>query len=246
MIERRCDSWERFQLHLDDFFKKSPLERDRYIFRGQANAAWSLTSTLQRFIQGLAPSSDSVAPVAASKSIESQLLTNFRKAARGLDAKFNDLGPEQLQLLARHHGLPSAFMDWTRSPYVAAFFAMSDAALTRSQPPDEVAIWVLDLAMVAGDPRLEVLDEHEAVVVIPRAIEQQSTFVRILADDVSFEHHFSDALRKFILPASIRDQAISRLAYMRIDAFMLFRSLDAAAETAAARVRTLTLGGPHD
>jgi hypothetical protein len=137
-------------------------------------------------------------------------------------------------------------MDWTRSPYVAAYFAMSDAVLNKPQPPDEVAIWVLDLEKVTSDAKLEVLDEHEAVVVIPRAIEQRSTFVRIVEDGVSLERDFPRALRKFFLPASIREEAIGRLAHMRIDAFMLFRSLDAAAETAAATVRTLTTSGPHE
>lgn len=30
----------------------------------------------------------------------------------------------------RHHGFPSLFLDWSRSPYVAAYFAYADVALT--------------------------------------------------------------------------------------------------------------------
>ena len=245
MIERRCDSWEQFQRHLDAFFKKSPWERDRYIFRGQADARWQLTSTLDRFISQTSESGRA-SLFFVRDSVESQLLANFNKSARGLDASVHVLHEDSLRLLARHHGLPSSIMDWTRSPYVAAYFALSDTVLSRPQPPSEVAIWVLDREDVAADSRIEVLAEHQAVVVIPRAIEQQSTFVRVVMGEVNIEQAFPDALRKFVLPASVREEAIARLASMRIDASMLFRSLDAAAETAAVTVRTLLARGPND
>jgi hypothetical protein len=41
--------------------------------------------------------------------------------------------------LMRHHGAPSRLLDWTRSPYVAAFFAAFDAKRTKP-----CAIWAIN------------------------------------------------------------------------------------------------------
>jgi hypothetical protein len=92
----------------------------RFVFRGQRNATWSLQTRLERECDSvrLAPSS--------RKSTEDQILEYF---GRRIHLYVNALHMDALSLLSllQHHGGPTRLLDFTRSFYVAAFFALEDA-----------------------------------------------------------------------------------------------------------------------
>src|SRR5262245_39598074 len=121
-------SWPELQERLSG--SSSPYGRD-WAFRGMPGFDWQLATALERLeVQKLA----SVA--------ERSLLTSFKRRAHHY---LNDL-PEvnnNLEWLAlmQHHGAPTRLLDWTRSPYVALFFAFESARDANGY----CALWAIDL-----------------------------------------------------------------------------------------------------
>lgn len=202
------------------------------MFRGLADATWPLTTTLDRYLEKYR--------IEHREEARQLLLQTFSEQASALGGLPHELESSELPLLARHHGLPSTIMDWTRSPYVAAFFAFRDKVHDESPPPDEIAIWCLDLQQAVspfGD-NVEIIDNYHAIRLIPRAIEQRSVFI-----DLRYPFELlslpGDALRKFVIPASERILTLARLEGMGLNERSLFRSLDGAAEVSSWRVRAM-------
>jgi hypothetical protein len=114
----------------------SPLKEQNWAFRGHANTSWSLEPSIER-LQRAYPNSVRV-------GAEEYVRKAFKRRAHHY---LNDLPGEHEELewmaLMRHHGAPTRLLDWTRSPYVAAFFALAEA-------PDEQdsVIWAIDIEAI--------------------------------------------------------------------------------------------------
>jgi hypothetical protein len=104
-----------------DFLRKNTLDNTSYIYRGHANAAWKLESTLDRALRKAGKERD---PEARDRHLETFMLAV--RGRRGSNppvlASENDWWA-----LGQHHGLHTPLLDWTRSPYVAAYFAFAAA-----------------------------------------------------------------------------------------------------------------------
>lgn len=124
-------SWREF---FDAFFSDKH-ELSDYIYRGVAKKSYELESTLNRECKKIGKE--------LTIPIWQQHLSNFRYAIRGR-IKLSDTElatDEEIWAIGQHHGLATPLLDWTESPFVAAFFAFHQ----KSEPHEDYrAIYALN------------------------------------------------------------------------------------------------------
>lgn len=100
------------------------------IFRGQSNSVWELQTTLER--SGI---------VEYFEEFEDELIFEFKRGAK-FYLKEEHLPTTLLEWFSmiQHFGAPSRLLDFTKSPYVAAYFAFEQA----SEDYENIAIWVIN------------------------------------------------------------------------------------------------------
>jgi hypothetical protein len=100
-----------------------------YIFRGQRSARWRLETSLERHVKDASNRGE----------IEERLLNQFEQVAHNfLDASHLPTGRLDWFGCMQHHGAPTRLLDFTRSPYVATYFAVEECTLT-----EDCAVWAL-------------------------------------------------------------------------------------------------------
>jgi hypothetical protein len=130
-------SWHEFKRDfLIELFGKSGFRRGRYLFRGMGNADWSLSSSFDRRFSTLSRDQ--------RLQLWDELINEWRRECEetGIpDAVVHD--DQKLWALGQHNGLPTRLLDWTTSPYIAAFFAFQGWVLQLPEEFSHVAIWAL-------------------------------------------------------------------------------------------------------
>jgi hypothetical protein len=209
------------------------------LFRGQADQRWPLVTTLERFstrswsVSGYYRLVLSVAP--AVNSLTSRAWTVDRDIE--VDEDYHGPPPAyEFMIYLRHHGFPSPLLDWTRSPYVAAFFAFSP----RPHPACElVAVYAFiehvgHGKMSSGD-RAKIIGLGPYAVTHERHYAQQCEYTickKRVGEDRIYSNHeqalrhregAQDVLTKFIIPVSERAAFLRKLESMNIHAYSLFR-----------------------
>jgi FRG domain len=133
--------WKEFQKHSDALTDVGLPSRPAYLFRGQPDADRSLLPSFTRYAKEAELTSEQAI------DIEDEALTEFTRQAHlhvPPSILMETSGLMGWWSLMQHYGAPTRFLDWTRSPFVAAYFAVA------SHLDKPGAIWVIHVATVRG------------------------------------------------------------------------------------------------
>ena len=109
-----------------------------WLFRGQSDARWGLQSSFERAYKTIDPE--------LWAAVEQYSMEAFRGRLHLFDSNPPSEG-DALEWLAlmQHHGAPTRLLDWTRSPTIAAYFALDgDFAVAP-------ALWLINVLILQND-----------------------------------------------------------------------------------------------
>lgn len=235
----RLQSWEEYLSIISD----SPYQN--WAFRGQRNASAPLFSALSRYFMTFQIDRR------AWRDQEERILRVFKRKAIHFLAHVPDRGDDfEWLALMQDHGAPTRLLDFSWSPYVAAFFALHNTT-------EEGVIWACNPVEIEkernvdleqpGSFRKNFLSNKnsfawlgEPRVMNRRLIAQSGTFLvpGILhepIEEILMNYpHPENTLIKIILPADkVREKGMRELYRMNITQATLFPDLDGLARSLA-------------
>jgi hypothetical protein len=238
-----CRSWDGFKAWANE------RRQNGSIYRGQGSNRFRLSSALHRTGR------------ARLERFTTEIVPNFhRHAEAALRERIDLRDPMDMATLlglAQHHGLPTPLMDWTESPYIAAFFALADAVENRSIRLDVTCARVYCLAKTFlqkwHTPRVTI--DFVMPYVAPFSISsylndriyaQRGMFlVSNIADIESYvlgiqQHSKPNGvveLEAIDIPIAFADEALDELAFIGVTHASLFPGLEGVCRTLAREIR---------
>lgn len=256
--QESIDSWEEFSA-LADHASLGSAQQVGYLFRGQADAAWHLTTSLQRT---LAPDLSA----AGALDVEARLRKAFGQQIH-LHVSASSLpsissSPFEVWMWMQHHGAPTRLLDWSASPYVGCYFAVEsswdvDGAVWLFHPGSLAAVMAKQQRCSPNDYRHGPLSADAPLLVLPywpdrppsRFVAQQGALTVCMHVLGNQEAVIEEALRpiqgdgrglslvKCVIPARLKPEFLKRLTLMNVTASALFPGIDGLGRSLAERAR---------
>lgn len=265
-IETDLPNWESFQDALQSLRTKYDKTSSELLFRGQTDSEFRLSTSLERagcegmtfdsyyrlVVARVLPAVETFTGVKwGVPNYSMQIETSFFD--REIHLHFPGVELYRYLVYLRHHGFPSPLLDWSRSPYVAVFFAFRDLILRPGDgKPEKRSIYVYcetpqgSKGGAVGAPAIRRMGPY--VRSHPRHFRQQSNYTFCSAYDENLAWRFhphedvfgrrgarQDLLWKFNLPSSESSKVLRLMDEFNLNAFSLYDSEEALLETMWAR-----------
>lgn len=262
MKEKYLKTWEDFESELSTLRQKNLTRKsnsDHHIsellFRGQSNKSWTLDTTLERFT-GRLLTMEEYYSILFSIRPKLETFTELKwENIPSVSDYMDQLGKTPLLppgtfpaymyfIYLRHHSFPSPLLDWTKSPYIAAYFAFRDVGSNAEM----ASIYVYCEYTVgfklgsSNKPKISGLG-HNVRGAHQRHFLQQCEYT-ICTMPKKSEHSYAnheigftenredqDEIIKFNIPVSERRKILKRLEQYNINALSLLGSDESLMET---------------
>lgn len=226
------------------------------LFRGHSRAAWNLETTLERFgktnlnINEYVRYLSKVKPAIQAYTDRDFTFHEKNPKTTGCAFPLSQIsfldGQYEFMVYLRHHGFPTPLLDWSRSLYVAIYFA---CAGPEHDEDSALYMYVENLGHgksgSVGAPEIATMGQY--VSAHKRHFTQQSEYTACVAkidDKWCFYPHEAamgsasdqhDRLEKALIPAKLRRELLRQLDGMNINAFSLFSTEEALMQMLAFR-----------
>jgi hypothetical protein len=253
-------NWEAFEQKVKELRAEYAMESSPLLFRGQGNPEWPLTTTLERSGGGRMLFSEYYRLICASIGPEVETFAGFDvpEYIPSTDTfcdtellwlqKWPTVPLYRYMAYLRHLGFPSPLLDWSQSPFVAAYFAFRDDPTSESLAKRRIYAYCERprgaKGMTHGEPYIYPVGPY--VQTHHRHFRQRSYYTICGSFDTAYKqwrfdshqyafdnagHLGQDYLWKFDLPSRERPKVLSQLNDYNLNAFSLFGSEESLMET---------------
>ncbi len=257
-----CNTWAEFHDALTELETSALSLGSGLLYRGQSNSEWQLDTTMERRWPEIGAIEYYERALRVRYQIESftpqkwgtlgffdirDLISDRDRFMASLSE--GDIPAYEYLLYLRHHGFPSPLLDWTRSPYIAAYFAFAHSVLKGG--PEHVAIYAYsERPLGVKLTELEAAGIHvfgPQVSAHRRHFLQQSRYtVCVCWQDKKWQfaphgdvlqdgQAVQDVIRKFTLPSTQAEKVLELLDRYNLNGYSLLGSEESLVETMAFR-----------
>lgn len=153
-VTKDLNTWEEFQFELRKI--KLDFPRSTILYRGHSDATWTIQSTLERsnipdidtwskYLTMIGTFEDEITSF-TGRDLQVPEYGEFIEKVKvlGQDMLLRNFPAYPFLLYLRHHGFPSPLVDWSMSPFIAAFFAFRTISSTAPRVSINAFIHTLD------------------------------------------------------------------------------------------------------